>query len=56
MTDFCMNCDNEAIYQYNNESGTFQLCGTCEAAFELGQVNPDAEIKLINEETEDDDD
>lgn len=53
---FCMNCDNEATHKYSNENGTFPLCFTCKEAFGLGQVNQDAEIKMINEETEDDDD
>jgi hypothetical protein len=48
----CGNCDQnfpeEAEFYYITEKGVkFGLCGQCRGAFELGQANPNAEIKAL---------
>jgi hypothetical protein len=52
----CGNCDQnfpeEAEFYYTTEKGVrFGLCGQCRGAFELGQANPNAEIKPLKGET-----
>jgi hypothetical protein len=50
---FCDNspCEAEATRYYITEGGVrFHLCETCANAFELGQANPDASIRRVDEE------
>lgn len=48
---FCINCDNGADYAYqSDEDGVFyHLCQSCAGAFELGQVNPGADLLSITD-------
>lgn len=44
----CGNCNTEAVFSYITETGaTFLLCRTCKDAFELGQVNVEAELTIL---------
>ncbi len=48
---YCANdpCETPATKFYRTESGGIMpLCNTCAGAFELGQVNPDADLEDIN--------
>ncbi len=47
---FCINCENQAVWEYQNCEGIpMSLCQTCKEAFELGQVNSEANISKIGE-------
>lgn len=49
-TDFCMNCNREATHFFDGDDTlAFTLCDACAAAFEMGQVRPDATIEPISE-------
>jgi len=55
MTQYCANdpCDSEATHYYISEnSARIHLCYTCCGAFELGQINPEADLWPVGEEPE----
>ena len=54
MTNYCTFCDNEAMFETQDEEldHVTYLCRTCADAFEYGQISPNQGIWITGENKE----